>query len=198
MQTSFVGDFPANPSVVQEKGKARKTNGGSGQNSIVSFAKLDQAGYWRRMSRNCCLRTLEGSLAEYCETWPKSGMMRSGRCYLQPSLERRISDEGYLLLPTPVANDDNRTPDAHLRMKARMKGGPRKKITSLNVMAKAGLLPTPTNTDSHGKSSKKWLDRKDKFSKLSDVIGGKLHPRFVEWMMGFPIGWTDLDALEMP
>jgi hypothetical protein len=23
--------------------------------------------------------------------------------------------------------------------------------------------------------------------------GGTLHPRFVEWMMGFPLGWTDLD-----
>lgn len=24
--------------------------------------------------------------------------------------------------------------------------------------------------------------------------GGALHPQFVEWMMGFPLGWTDLDG----
>src|SRR3990167_4726142 len=26
--------------------------------------------------------------------------------------------------------------------------------------------------------------------------GGKLNPPFVEWLMGWPIGWTDLKALE--
>lgn len=29
---------------------------------------------------------------------------------------------------------------------------------------------------------------------LRDVIGGKLNPTWVEWLMGFPIGWTDLDV----
>ena len=24
--------------------------------------------------------------------------------------------------------------------------------------------------------------------------GGKLNPQWVEWLMGFPIGWTDLDV----
>jgi hypothetical protein len=50
------------------------------------------------------------------------------------------------LWPTPVANDDNKSPEAHMRMKERMKGGPRKKCTSLNVMVKGvekGLWPTP-------------------------------------------------------
>ena len=47
------------------------------------------------------------------------------------------------LWPTPVANDDNKSPEAHMAMKARMKGGPRRCITSLQVMAKA-LWPTPT------------------------------------------------------
>lgn len=30
-------------------------------------------------------------------------------------------------------------------------------------------------------------------SVLGPSSGGSLHPRFVEWMMGFPLGWTDLD-----
>ena len=25
-------------------------------------------------------------------------------------------------------------------------------------------------------------------------VGGQLNPQWVEWLMGFPIGWTDLDA----
>src|SRR3990167_5315569 len=38
--------------------------------------------------------------------------------------------------PTPVSNDDNKTVKAHLAMKRRMKGGPRKAITSLQVLVK--------------------------------------------------------------
>jgi hypothetical protein len=57
---------------------------------------------------------------------------------------------GYAKLwPTPVAQDDNKSPEAHMAMKARMKGGPRYKPTSLQVMVKGverGLWPTPTST----------------------------------------------------
>jgi hypothetical protein len=53
-----------------------------------------------------------------------------------------------------VANDDNKSPEAHMAMKARMKGGPRHKPTSLQVMVKGierNLWPTPRSTDgSHG------------------------------------------------
>lgn len=27
-------------------------------------------------------------------------------------------------------------------------------------------------------------------------VGGKLNPTWVEWLMGFPLGWTDVDASE--
>jgi hypothetical protein len=27
---------------------------------------------------------------------------------------------------------------------------------------------------------------------------GLLNPKWVEWLMGFPLGWTDLDASETP
>lgn len=48
--------------------------------------------------------------------------------------------------PTPVANDDNKSVEAHMAMKARMKGGPRLKPTSLNVVVKMWpgfQAPTP-------------------------------------------------------
>lgn len=28
--------------------------------------------------------------------------------------------------------------------------------------------------------------------------GGQLNPMWVEWLMGFPLGWTDLNASETP
>ena len=33
---------------------------------------------------------------------------------------------------------------------------------------------------------------------LPEVMGGQLNPLFVEWLMGYPEGWTDLKDLETP
>jgi hypothetical protein len=65
---------------------------------------------------------------------------------------RRTSGSGCGSWPTPVANDDNKTPEAHLAMKARMgerdgTGANRTAITSLQVMAQLTSWPTPTGQD---------------------------------------------------
>ena len=31
---------------------------------------------------------------------------------------------------------------------------------------------------------------------LADQVGGSLNPTWVEWLMGWPLGWTDLKPLE--
>ncbi len=33
---------------------------------------------------------------------------------------------------------------------------------------------------------------------LGEKVGGQLNPTWVEWLMGFPLGWTDLEPLETP
>jgi DNA (cytosine-5)-methyltransferase 1 len=38
---------------------------------------------------------------------------------------------------------------------------------------------------------KRWPQPEQRFA-----ANGPLNPPFVEWLMGFPIGWTDCDALE--
>jgi hypothetical protein len=84
-------------------------------------------------------------------------------------------------------------------MKVRMKGGPRKTITSLNVMVKAierGLWPTPTTQDASNNGGPSQLGRNS--LPLNAAVGGALNPTFVEWLMGFPCGWTDLERSEMP
>jgi hypothetical protein len=85
------------------------------------------------------------------------------------------------LLPTPVANDDNKSVEAHMAMKRRMKGGPRSEITSLQVLSKkwaseAGEPTSPPSDD--GKKPPAPL----------------LNPCFVEWMLGLPEGWSDPDC----
>lgn len=120
------------------------------------------------------------------------------------------------LLPTPVASDDNKSPDAHMKMKSRMKGGARKQITSLGVLARAEfrqptkLLPTPSENDSRGSEYNYAGGNHDKvvlkLPGVAKLIGddtplpssdGKpssvplLNPCFVEWMIGAPEGWSD-------
>lgn len=53
--------------------------------------------------------------------------------------------------PTPCAQDDNKSPEAHMAMKARMKGGARNTITSLQVLTQT--WPTPASRDAKGENS---------------------------------------------
>ena len=39
---------------------------------------------------------------------------------------------------------------------------------------------------------------RDSSGKLVNRNGGQLNPQWVEWLMGFPQGWTDLEVLETP
>ena len=74
----------------------------------------------------------------------------NGRGYpnaTSPALPNVVIEQAKLL-PTPVAHDDGKTPEAHRAMKQRMGHG-RKAITSLGVMAQT-LLPTPQAHDSAG------------------------------------------------
>jgi hypothetical protein len=95
-------------------------------------------------------------------------------------------------------------------MKARMPGGPRYTITSLAVMVKAtarGLWPTPSASE--GKYRLRASGDSQQFSRsLSSIMrrralidganSGQLSPTWVEWLMGFPLGWTDCGDLGTP
>lgn len=98
------------------------------------------------------LRTPQASVTE-----PKPGIKLDGRTPADPQVG--LIDQVLALLPTPVAQDDGKSPEAHMAMKQRMAGGPRNGITSLSVMARqAGmtgewdskLLPTPEASDGTG------------------------------------------------
>ena len=52
----------------------------------------------------------------------------------------------------------------------------------------SGLWPTPTGTERSGINPKTGSG-----AGLSKAVGGQLNPTWVEWLMGFPIGWTDLE-----
>jgi hypothetical protein len=102
--------------------------------------------------------------------------------------------------PTPIASEAE-----HYRMR-----GNSQISQSLSAKARKGeLLPTPTTRDWKGGYKEDALTRKDgksrRFDALpnaaiggvgTDIVSGHLNPDWVEWLMGVPTGWTELDSWE--
>jgi hypothetical protein len=68
-------------------------------------------------------------------------------------------------------------------------------------MARTGMWPTPRRTmivaqDAEWTANGRRLNRTgtDNYGpNLAEAVGGQLNPTWVEWLMGFPTGWTDLE-----
>lgn len=54
--------------------------------------------------------------------------------------------------------------------------------------------PTPTATDCK-RGSTGWIDDGKRGAQLPASAGGALNPRWVSWLMGWPIGWVSLEPL---
>ncbi len=64
-----------------------------------------------------------------------------------------------------------------------------------NPLATAvAMYPTPTTRDYKSPDINPESKRFSQKTELNSVIGGQLNPTWVEWLMGFPLGWTDLNA----
>lgn len=95
--------------------------------------------------------------------------------------------QGHWTLPTPTARDwkDNGSPAEFKR-------------NTPTRTAQLLSLPTPTTFDS-GSPLPPRKPNKSGGQKppLVSVIGKKLNPSFVEWMMGYPDGWSDTESSEL-
>jgi len=56
---------------------------------------------------------------------------------------------------------------------------------------------TPTTRDYKGMSGTGFRARHGENHNLADCLGGTPNPTWVEWLMGWPLGWTDLKPSEM-
>lgn len=151
--------------------------------------------------RKCCeLYRKSGPLGSLVRTLLESSAWRSTRCYLiwkasatparrllfrlVPSTPR-TEGTGLQSWPTPTASD---TFTANLKS-SQQKDGSRH---SLNLSQAVKLWPTPKAQNARGAGQKHGKGG----ASLDVVVGGQLNPTWIEWLMGFPIGWTDLDASE--
>ena len=222
-------DSPASLTALQESVSRLVTSVTSGGNSPESFAKLSHDGSWVKTSQGSVQVSLDGSLEEFCETWPKWGILSGGVVGRLPTPERRTTASGCSLWPTPrtsdtqsgrivevnengslcrVNRDRTQTYGANLSdavvmwptplaQDARRSGHGATDRDKTGLLARAVVLwPTPLSNDSKNATHPPAAGKRDSVpgALIREGISGSLNPTWVEWLMGFPDGWTDLSV----
>lgn len=202
-----------------------------GENLPVSFAKLTQDGYWLKTSQGYVQVNLDGSLEEFCETWPKWGIMLGGEAgklqmsvpptagngslswrtpcsseteggimEIRPGANARykLRDQVAAMWPTPTTQEVEH-PEMELTAAGRRITKDGNNSHSIGLADKV-LWPTPTCRDVKGQNSEAHLAKErghhDQLPNALAITGqrGSLNPDWVECLMGFPVGWTDVDG----
>ncbi len=213
---SYLEAFPVRTSVQPEKEQELQVNGQEcGFTWPESWAKFDpNTSSWR--TRQC---SLLGDLEPFSETWPRWGTMRNGEFWEQLTLVRRTKEIEFGLLPTPLAsiathggpNQRDSSGRPGLQMMAMIWPTPtvcgnynRKgaSATSGDGLATAvAKWPTPRTAGMCGGTGSWELLKQNTTIEEARAMGagngGTLNPTWVEWLMGWPLAWTDLKPLEM-
>jgi hypothetical protein len=165
--TLYLEDFHAKTSVPQEKAQEL-------MESEAECGEKWHASFVKYDPDTSLWRThqcsLLGDLDEFLETWPQWGLMRDGECWEQRMLEQTIRGTEYGL-----SEQTWPTPDANCGMR--------------------GTQPNWTPKRKSGHQAQYSINQAVR--DLEQNIGGKLNPMWVEWLMGWPLAWTDLKPLAM-
>ena len=191
-----------------------------GKKWLASFVKYDHdSSLWK--THQC---SLLGDLEPFLETWPQWGLMRDGECWEQQTLEQTIrgtesglSPNGLDSFHTPNTTGLDGGSNSRRALKKRLlptpdasQRGPTKDYNPLaksqsgrTLQSFAAKFPTPQASDhrDRGNMSNPSVQRRVAIGKqisLSQSVhptSGQLNPTWVEWLMGWPLGWTDLKPL---
>lgn len=187
MSISSAEDSPVRTSASRARARGSWAKGrGSGSSTPVSFAIFDPSTCSWRTYQLC----LFGGWTPFSGRWPRSGTMRNGTAFRLPPLAPRISGTGSSYWGTPTAHERTHSPRA-------VDHG----VQLANQVA-AKTWPTPTLNGNHNRKglSAKSGDGLATSVKASAESSGEsiqptpLNPQWVEWLMGFPIGWTNISA----
>ena len=155
-------------------------------------------------------KTLERSLFEdlpmFWDRLPKSGMMRNGRIYEQKTWVLRTKGKEYGLWPTPSASQA-RSEGMIKQMRAKVDAGELSRVEAEAMIAgsmepaRMNKWPTPAasmwkGTGPQGSQSQQYDNRTSRLKGQDRLYEngatGQLNPQWVDWLMGYPAGWTDL------
>lgn len=173
---------------------------GSGVSLLGSFARFDPAtSSWKTPQLS-----LLGGSEPFSETWPRWGLMRDGVCLEQMKPPSRLIAERSRLSTTAIESGSwvaDRAPTPTVCGNYNRKGASPNSGDGLATWVKQ-RLPTPIVHDSKHMAPSE-LNRKSpclaamvKWPGNGQQPGGPLNPEWIEWLMGWPIGWTASGALE--
>jgi len=195
--TLYLAAFHAKTSAQQEKAQELTENeaelGGKWRASFVKWSQ--DLCLWR--THQC---SLLGDLEPFSETWPQWGLMHDGECWEQRMSEQITNATEFGLSvnisspPPPIWP----TPTAHMSKETNAPSEHKRNTPTLTAQAN---WPTPRTKGMCGGSGA-WAQLKENTTieearLMGAGNGGKLNPMWVEWLMGWPLGWTDLKPLEM-
>lgn len=195
VQQSLAAVFPVSPSAQPERNLGKKMIDGCGQTILESFGKPTQIGLLSKIvTGSYSYRNQKNSKAIWKTSTTKYGLF----VFRLQAWAHRTSERERLLLPTPVASDSKRSVVAM--------GDFFRHSPGLPVWAAllSENLPTPTcniekirkpspSENPGGSRRGRGLDG-EIGDRIPSLIGKRIHPEFVEWMMGFPQDWTNPDC----
>jgi hypothetical protein len=202
--TLYLEGFHAKTSPQLEGEKELTENGQEcGEKWQGSFTKYDpNSCSWK--THQC---SLLGDLDEFSETWPQWGLMRGGECWEQRTLEQTIRGTEFGLSekwPTPATKGYGHAAEGMVsNLMQKIESGVITKEEAEAMLSLPKLenhrtwkkkFPTPTSHNAKETNAPSESERNT--PTLAAQVGGKLNPTWVEWLMGWPLGWTDLKPLE--
>lgn len=195
--TSWLAAFRVKTSALPETAQDLTENAAEcGTTWPASLAKFDpDTSSWKTAQLS-----LLGGLEEFSETWPRWGLMRAGECWerqtLVPLTSVSASGSWQSTWPTPtVCGNYNR------------KGASATSGDGLATAVTQRTYPTATATaykgwsPNHNRASTDdrldYTVEREAFNPGQQTPPMRLNPAWVEWLMGWPIGHTELKPLAM-
>jgi len=207
---SYLAAFRAKTSPQPEREQESMESGQEcGEKWQGSFTKYDpDSSSWR--THQC---SLLGGLELFSETWPRWGLMRDGECWERQMSELPTSETESGFWPTPTASMMPCEGTVRIMRRAWQDG--RVSLEEASVIAgrdvrkaqgKVPKWPTPDANMGNRGTQENWTPTRksgqpaqypiNQALRDAEKKSGRPNPVWIEWLMGWPLGWTDLKPLE--
>ena len=195
-------DNPASLFPMQESEKGLTTAVTSGRRCLELSESLNRPLSLAKMLLASSVWKMAKHLTQYSLIWRMKATRQNRLLFQLVPSERGTEGTESGLLPT-ITTQETEHPEAELTQTGRRKSS-NGNSHSLNLADTVKMFPTVTTRDYKGGRKSETLEQsgRNETNSLNDMVNhlegntGQLNPLWVEWLMGYPIGWTDLKDSE--
>jgi len=183
--TSSQQDTLASPFHLPASAEAQKMTDISGRTYFPLFKPNDPLGAFSRMFMGT---SLWASTKCYL-TWNVKPTPQGRSLFQLAPQTLRTDATGFGSSPEMWATPDAQASKRGGTLKRGKRPSGAQRQVTINDQVK--MWPTPTTQDAKNNGGPSQHNRNTK--PLNAEVGGSLNPQWVEWLMGYPEGWTDLE-----